>query len=81
MQVYFQKARELGRLILESDEAGKLAEAYASGADVAQAENDYRALVEQVIGMIKATVYEDGMEEGGHCGGCSRKNNRTGGVV
>jgi hypothetical protein len=71
---YFQKARELGQLLLESDQAKALAEANANGSETAKAEKDYQTLVNQVINMIKATVFEDfDGGTGNPCGGCRKK--------
>jgi hypothetical protein len=72
MRQYFEKARELGGLILESDEAKALAEANLKNENRLEAENNYSNLVNQVINMIKATVYEDWDAGGSHCGGCQR---------
>jgi hypothetical protein len=74
MTEYFVKARELGRLILQSKQAEALAEANLSGGDTAKACGEYQALVNQVLDMIKATVYESKEDEAdGHCGGCRNR--------
>ena len=69
---YYQKARELAALILASDPAKALAEARITEKNLIQAEIDYRALVDQVINMIKATVYDD-IESDSPCGGCKQR--------
>jgi hypothetical protein len=77
MTQYFQKARELGEYILNSEQAQTLAEANLSGLNIQEAQYNYDALVSQVINMLKATVYEDEeaaspLLNAGNCGGCKQ---------
>jgi redox-regulated HSP33 family molecular chaperone len=74
MTLYFSKARELGELILRSDQAAALAEANLTGENTEAAKYGFDALVNQIINMVKATVYEDKEADFGcHCGGCGMK--------
>jgi len=81
----FEKARELGRMIIESEQSIRLADAASASSDdndnnteLELAEKDLKTLLNQVIGIINETVTGDA--DGGEaksvcekCGGCSKR--------
>jgi hypothetical protein len=83
MSPCFEKARELGRLILASEPAMRLADAEAALSenpgsataltDTQEAERNLRAFTEQILSMIRTAVY--GADDSG-TRRCCRYNNR-----
>ncbi|MDR2903312.1 MAG: hypothetical protein LBU77_02215 [Clostridiales bacterium] len=86
MATYFEKARELGELLLASEESLRLADARANykengalSAELLSAEKDLNMLVSQVLSVITSTVTGELVEEyaagcGKSCGGCGNHN-------
>lgn len=82
MSVCFEKARELGELLLHSGYSLRLSDAEAAFGenptqeakmDWLNAENDYKKFVEQVANVLKATAFgsvdiSSGTENGTGCG-------------
>lgn len=75
MSVYYEKARELGQLLLESEQSKRLADARAYSADdtemfggeLAGCEKDFIELVNKTVDIVWATATGEV-----RCGGCGR---------
>ncbi|MDR2903014.1 MAG: hypothetical protein LBU77_00660 [Clostridiales bacterium] len=82
MPNYFEKARELGELLLASEESLRLADARAddaeneeSAAALSVAEKDFSALVNQVLAVVSSTATGEIVEQTGcgkSCAGCAK---------
>ena len=73
----FEKARELGQLILYSDAAlrlhdtqAALEEGNANAYEMMEAENALTAFTDQVLNIIKATVYGTAEKSNDGCASC-----------